>query len=79
MIMSKTNEDVNTKNAEKRFWEAYCACVEAKGVRSDNSAFYVRWAKVFSNHFPGKILQERTAEDVEAFLSHSGSQPHLAE
>ena len=79
MIMSKTNEDVNTKNAEKRFWEAYRPCVEANRVRPDHSAFYVRWAKVFSNHFPGKILQERTAEDVEAFLSHSGSQPHLAE
>jgi ribulose kinase len=37
--MSKTNEDVNTKNAEKRFWEAYRACMEANRVREEVEEF----------------------------------------
>ncbi|RMD62956.1 hypothetical protein D6833_06205, partial [Candidatus Parcubacteria bacterium] len=50
------------------FWQHYHAIVAQKQVSPQVAAWYVRWARAFEHALPGVPLQERTQEDVQAYL-----------
>ena len=63
--------------AAERFWGAFKACAEENRVRSDRSAFYVKWVQAFVDFLPEKRLRERSREDVESFLAQLAKQPGM--
>jgi hypothetical protein len=71
---------VNVRNLQgaNEFWKAYRACTEGNRVRPDRSPFYVKWAKEFANSLPEKSLENRSREDIEAFLADLGNRPGIA-
>ena len=63
--------------AAERFWGAFKACAEENRVRSDRSAFYVKWVQAFVDFLPEKRLRERSREDIESFLAQLAKRPGM--
>jgi site-specific recombinase XerD len=54
----------------KPFWQDYRAAVVRQGVPPAKAPWFVRWAQQVAHALPGVPLRSRTAEHVQAFLSH---------
>ena len=73
----KNHEKPTKIQEDPRFWEAYRGCAEENRVSPERSAFYVRWAKGFAGFLPEKDLNERSKEDIAAFLTELGKRPGI--
>jgi hypothetical protein len=71
-------ESHNCKELD-RFGEAYRACAEENRAGLDRSPFYVKWAKDFAHFLPEKPLEERSRNDIEAFLADLGKRRSIAD
>jgi len=63
----------------QKFWDAYRACAEENRVSPDRSSFYVRWAQAFARFLPEKLLQDRSGNDIQAFLADLAQRQGVAD
>jgi integron integrase len=61
----------------KEFWQLYRAEVRKQGIPEAQARFLEYWARQFSLSLPKVPIQDRSAEDVKAFLDTLTSNPNV--